>query len=165
MRSRTGIANDQWFQIHGGDGFEAQIDPKNSRIIYAESQDGNISRVDKISNERKSIRPLPARGEPPLRWNWNTPILMSPHDPATIYVGANKVFKSTDRGQSWTAISPDLTDATDREGLTLMGVRPPRTSPSPRTTACSRTATSCSWSSRRRRPACSTPAPTMARCT
>ncbi|MBA2413893.1 MAG: exo-alpha-sialidase, partial [Burkholderiaceae bacterium] len=120
-RSRTGIANDQWFQIHGGDGFEAQIDPTNSRIIYAESQDGNISRIDKISNERKSIRPLPARGEAPLRWNWNTPILMSPHDPATIYVGANKVFKSTDRGQSWTAISPDLTDATDREGLTLMG--------------------------------------------
>ncbi len=120
-RSRTGIANDQWFQIHGGDGFEAQIDPTNSRIIYAESQDGNISRIDKVSNERKSIRPLPARGEPPLRWNWNTPILMSPHDPATIYVGANKVFKSTDRGQSWTAISPDLTEATDREGLTLMG--------------------------------------------
>ncbi len=122
VRSRTGIANDQWFQIHGGDGFEAQIDPKNSRIIYAESQDGNISRVDKVSNERKSIRPLPARGEAPLRWNWNTPILMSPHDPATIYVGANKVFKSTDRGQSWTAISPDLTSATDRDGLSLMGL-------------------------------------------
>jgi photosystem II stability/assembly factor-like uncharacterized protein len=120
-RSRTGIANDQWFQIHGGDGFEAQIDPKNSRIIYAESQDGNISRIDKVSNERKSIRPLPARGEAPYRWNWNTPILMSPHDPATIYVGANKVFKSTDRGQSWTTISPDLTEATDREGLSLMG--------------------------------------------
>jgi hypothetical protein len=121
VRSRTGIANDQWFQIHGGDGFEAQIDPKNSRIIYAESQNGNISRVDKVSNERKSIRPLPARGEAPYRWNWNTPILMSPHDPATIYVAANKVFKSTDRGQSWTAISPDLTHATDRDGLRLMG--------------------------------------------
>jgi len=122
VRSRTGIANDQWFQIHGGDGFEAQIDPTNSRIIYAESQDGNISRIDRVSNERKSIRPLPARGEAPYRWNWNTPILMSPHDPATIYVGANKVFKSTDRGQSWTAISPDLSEATDREGLALMGV-------------------------------------------
>jgi photosystem II stability/assembly factor-like uncharacterized protein len=121
VRSRTGIANDQWFQIHGGDGFEAQIDPTNPRIIYAESQDGNISRIDRVSNERKSIRPLPARGEPPYRWNWNTPILMSPHDPATIYVGANKVFKSTDRGQSWTVISPDLTEATDRDGLSLMG--------------------------------------------
>jgi photosystem II stability/assembly factor-like uncharacterized protein len=122
VRSRTGIANDQWFQIHGGDGFEAQIDPKDSRIIYAESQDGNISRIDKVSNERKSIRPLPPRGEAPYRWNWNTPILMSPHDPATIYVGANRVFKSTDRGQSWTAISPDLTSQTNRDELPLMGV-------------------------------------------
>jgi photosystem II stability/assembly factor-like uncharacterized protein len=122
VRSRTGIANDQWFQIHGGDGFEAQIDPKDSRIIYAESQDGNVSRIDRVSNERKSIRPLPARGEAPYRWNWNTPILMSPHDSATIYVGANRVFKSPDRGQSWTAISPDLTTATNRDELPLMGV-------------------------------------------
>ncbi len=123
VRSRAGIANDHWFSIHGGDGFEAQIDPKDSRTIYAESQDGNISRVDRVSNERKSIRPLPARGEAPLRWNWNTPILMSSHDSNTIYVGANKVFKSTDRGNSWTAISGDLTENTDREGLSLMGVQ------------------------------------------
>ena len=165
VRSRTGIANDQWFQIHGGDGFEAQIDPKNSRIIYAESQDGNISRIDKVSNERKSIRPLPARGEAPLRWNWNTPILMSPHDPATIYVGANKVFKSTDRGQSWTAISPDLTEATDREGLTLMGVdrqgihdrQERRRAVVRQHRAAGRIAEA--------RPACSMPAPTTARCT
>ena len=122
VRSRLGIVNDDWFSIHGGDGFEAQVDPKDPRTIYAESQDGNISRVDRISNERKSIRPLPARGEAPLRWNWNTPILISPHDSNTIYVAANKVFKSTDRGQSWTAISPDLSEATDREGLSLMGV-------------------------------------------
>ena len=121
VRSRQGIVNDDWFQIHGGDGFEAQIDPTNSRIIYAESQDGNVSRVDRLTNERKTIRPLPPRGEAPYRWNWNTPILMSPHDPSTIYVGANRVFKSTDRGQSWTAISGDLTEATDREGLSLMG--------------------------------------------
>ncbi|MGZ8792980.1 MAG: WD40/YVTN/BNR-like repeat-containing protein [Thermoanaerobaculia bacterium] len=122
VRSRQGIANDQWFSIHGGDGFEAQVDPKDPRTIYAESQDGNISRVDRVTNERKSIRPLPAKGEPPLRWNWNTPILISPHDSNTVYVGANKVFKSTDRGQSWSAISPDLSEATDREGLALMGV-------------------------------------------
>ncbi len=122
VRSRQGIVNDDWFSIHGGDGFEAQVDPNDPRTIYAESQDGNISRVDRVSNERKSIRPLPARGEAPLRWNWNTPILISPHDSNTIYVGANKVFRSTDRGQSWTAISPDLSEATDREGLALMGV-------------------------------------------
>lgn len=123
VRSRQGISNDDWFSIHGGDGFEAQVDPKDPRTIYAESQDGNISRIDRVSNERKSIRPVPARGEPPLRWNWNTPILISPHDSNTIYVGANKVFKSTDRGNSWTAISGELTENTDREGLSLMGVK------------------------------------------
>jgi photosystem II stability/assembly factor-like uncharacterized protein len=122
VRSRLGIANDDWRSIQGGDGFEAQVDPKDPRTIYAESQDGNIVRVDRVTNERKAIRPVAARGEPPLRWNWNTPIVISPHDSNTVYVGANKVFKTTDRGQTWTAISPDLTGNTDRETLSLMGV-------------------------------------------
>ena len=122
VRSRFGIVNDDWTQIQGGDGFEAVIDPRNPRIVYAESQDGNIVRVDRLTGERKSIRPLPGRGEPPLRWNWNTPIMISPHDSNTVYVGANKVFKSTDQGQSFTAISGELTQATDRETLPLMGV-------------------------------------------
>ena len=106
-----GIANDDWFSVQGGDGFDVQVDPKDPRTIYAESQDGNISRIDRVTNERKSIRPLPAKGEAPYRWNWNTPILISPHDNNTIYVGGNKVFKSTDRGNSWTAISGDLTES------------------------------------------------------
>jgi len=122
VRSRNGIVNDDWTQIQGGDGFEAVMDPTNPRIVYAESQDGNIVRVDRVTNERKAIRPLPGRGEPPLRWNWNTPIHISPHDPKTIYVGANKVFKSTDGGHSFTAISSDLTQAVDRDGVSLMGV-------------------------------------------
>jgi hypothetical protein len=122
VRSREGIGNDDWRQIQGGDGFEAQIDPRDPRTVYAESQDGNIVRVDRLTGERKAIRPVAARGEPPLRWNWNTPIVISPHDSNTIYVAANKVFKSADRGQTWTAISPDLTENTDRETLTLMGV-------------------------------------------
>ena len=122
VRSRTGIGADDWRQIQGGDGFEAVVDPRDWRTVYAESQDGNIVRVDRVSNERKSIRPVAARGEPALRWNWNTPIVISAHAPDTLYVGANKVFKSTDRGHSWTAISGDLTENTDREGLSLMGV-------------------------------------------
>jgi hypothetical protein len=122
VRSRLGIVNDDWYQIQGGDGFEALLDPTDPRIVYAESQDGNIVRVDRVTNERKAIRPLPARGEAPLRWNWNTPIHMSPHDPKTVYVGANKVFRSTDGGHSFTAISADLTQAIDRDGLSLMGV-------------------------------------------
>ncbi|HYU80952.1 MAG TPA: hypothetical protein VEK56_18330, partial [Vicinamibacterales bacterium] len=122
VRSRSGIVNDDWTTVQGGDGFEAVLDPTDPRIVYTESQDGNIVRVDRLTNERKAIRPLAARGEQPLRWNWNTPIVISPHDPKTIYIGANKVLKSTDGGQSFTPISPDLTQATDREGLSLMGV-------------------------------------------
>jgi hypothetical protein len=122
VRSRQGITNDDWSSIQGGDGFEAIVDPMDPRTIYAESQDGNIVRVDRVSNERKNIRPVAARGEPPLRWNWNTPIVVSVHDHNTIYVGANKVFKSTDRGQTWTAISGDLTQNVDRETLSIMGV-------------------------------------------
>jgi photosystem II stability/assembly factor-like uncharacterized protein len=122
VRSRSGIGNDDWRQIQGGDGFEAQMDPRDGRTVYAESQDGNIVRVDRLTGERKSIRPVAARGEPPLRWNWNTPIVLSAHNPDTIYVAANKVFRSADRGQNWTAISPDLTQNTDRETLNLMGV-------------------------------------------
>ncbi len=123
VRSRQGIKNDDWFSVQGGDGFDVQIDPQDSRTIYAESQDGNITRIDRVTNERKNIRPVPPKGEAPYRWNWNTPILISPHDHNTIYVGANKVFKSTDRGNSWTAISGDLTTNTDRDTLSLMNVK------------------------------------------
>ena len=122
VRSRNGIVNDDWFQIQGGDGFEALPDPSDSRTVYAESQDGNIVRVDRVTNERKTIRPLPGRDDPALRWNWNTAIHISPHNSSTIYAGANKVFRSNDRGQSWQAISGDLTQNVDRETLTLMGV-------------------------------------------
>jgi photosystem II stability/assembly factor-like uncharacterized protein len=121
VRSRNGIVNDDWYQIQGGDGFEAVIDPNDPDTIYAESQDGNVVRVNRRTNERSTIRPLPNRGESGYRWNWNTPIHISPHASSTIYVGGNRVFKSTDRGQSWTPISPDLTQNLDRETLSLMG--------------------------------------------
>ena len=95
VRSRTGIANDDWFQIQGGDGFEALIDPNDSRIIYAESQDGNIV-------ARRSVRPTSASRSGRCRraasrrcaGTGTRRSCISPHDPATIYVGANKVFKS-----------------------------------------------------------------------
>jgi uncharacterized membrane protein YgcG len=122
VRSRNGIVNDDWYQIQGGDGFEAVIDPNDPDTIYAESQDGNVVRVNRRTNERKTIRPLPNRGESGYRWNWNTPIHISPHSSSTIYVGGNRVFRSTDRGQSWAPISPDLTQNVDRETLSLMGV-------------------------------------------
>jgi photosystem II stability/assembly factor-like uncharacterized protein len=123
VRSASGIGNDEWFVVNGGDGFVGLLDPTDSRIIYAESQDGRMNRIDRVTNERKPIRPEPAANEKPYRWNWDTPMILSPHNPATIFVAANRVFKSTDRGNSWKAISEDLTTATDRDALELMGVK------------------------------------------
>ncbi len=123
VRSKDGSANDNWFVAQGGDGFVGLIDPTNHRIIYAESQDGNIVRTDRTTNERKSIRPEAPTGQPPLRWNWDTPFMLSPHDPATLYAGANKLYKSADRGHSWKAVSGDLTLALDRDTVELMGVK------------------------------------------
>jgi photosystem II stability/assembly factor-like uncharacterized protein len=123
VRSRDGIGNDDWFIIGGGDGFQAQMDPGDARTLYAESQGGRLNRVDRVTNERQSIVPEPASGGPAYRWNWDTPVVLSPFDPATVYMGANRLFKSTDRGRSWAAISPDLTTHTDRDTLVLMGVK------------------------------------------
>ncbi|MGH9848317.1 MAG: VPS10 domain-containing protein, partial [Blastocatellia bacterium] len=123
VRSASGIGNDEWWIIGGGDGFVALVDPSDSRIMYSESQDGRMNRVDRVTNERKPIRPEPVEGERPYRWNWDTPMLISPHNPATIFVAANRVFKSTDRGHSWKAISGDLTTNTDRDTLELMGLK------------------------------------------
>jgi len=123
VRSASGIGNDEWFVIQGGDGFQAQIDPSDPRILYGESQDGRMSRVDRTTNERTTIRPEPPEGEKPDRWNWDTPMVISPHNPATVFVGANRLFKSTDRGHSWKAISADLTTNTDRETLELMSAK------------------------------------------
>jgi photosystem II stability/assembly factor-like uncharacterized protein len=121
VRNEHGISNDDWYVIGGGDGFQAQMDPTDPRILYAESQDGRMNRIDRITNERKSIRPEAPEGEPPYRWNWDTPMRISAHNPTTLFVAGNRLFKSTDRGHSWKAISPDLTTNTDRETLSLMG--------------------------------------------
>ena len=122
VRSQYGIGNFDWFNVTSGDGFVTVVDPTDPRTIYGESQGGNMLRVDRLSHERKSIKPQPALGEPDLRWNWDTPMLISPHASSTVFVAANMVFKSTDRGHSWKAISPDLTAEIDRESMPLMGV-------------------------------------------
>jgi photosystem II stability/assembly factor-like uncharacterized protein len=123
VRGAAGIANYQWTTVQGGDGFVVLQDPTDFRIVYSESQDGNMTRVDRITGETMSIRPVAAPGEPPLRWNWDTPIIHSPHDPKVIYVAANKVFRSPDKGLSFVAISPDLTTNANREDIVTMGVK------------------------------------------
>jgi len=111
VRSKAGIANDEWFVVNGGDGFVGLIDPTDPRVIYAESQDGFINRVDRTTNERQNIRPEAPDSARNYRWNWDTPLQLSPHDPKTVYAGANRLFRSPDRGYTWQAISPDLTAA------------------------------------------------------
>src|SRR5262245_21938446 len=122
------IMNYDWFQIQGGDGFHAIPDLRDSRIIYTESQGGNMIRRNKVTGESKSIRPTTANvtsatPNENYRFNWDTPMMLSPNDPGVLLVAANRVFKSTDRGDTWTAISPDLTTNKNRNEIVLMGVR------------------------------------------
>lgn len=116
-----GIMNEDWLNTQGGDGFESQIDPKDPNIVYAQAQYGDLVRFDKKSGERLSIQPQPELGEESYRWNWDSPLLISPHNNTTLYFCANLVFKSDDRGNSWKAISPDLSRRIERNALAVMG--------------------------------------------
>lgn len=119
--NNAGILNSDWFITNGGDGFESAIDPTDPNIAYAQSQYGGLVRYDKVSGEKIAIQPLPDKGEAGYRWNWDAPLLISPHDNKTLYFAANKVFRSTNRGDDWTVISPDLTQQIDRNKLKVMG--------------------------------------------
>ncbi|MCP4149129.1 MAG: glycosyl hydrolase [bacterium] len=116
-----GVESGEWITTNSGDGFWTQIDPKNPNIVYAESQYGGMVRYDKKSGGAKSIQPQPAKGEKTFRWNWNTPLIISPHSNTRIYCTANHVFRSDDRGDSWTVISDDLTAQIDRDKWPVMG--------------------------------------------
>ena len=104
-----GITNGRWENLFGGDGFWAFSDTGDSNYAYAEAQGGEIGRVNRRTLEQRSIKPQPNYGEGKLRFNWNTPIHMSPNDKGTVYIGAQFLFRSRDHGQSWDRISPDLT--------------------------------------------------------
>ncbi|MEL7022653.1 MAG: glycosyl hydrolase [Pseudomonadota bacterium] len=110
-----GIQNRHWENIGFGDGFWAFPDPNDDRILFTEYQGGQLKRVDRETLEIKRIQPAAEEGQDELRFNWNTPLHMSPNKPGTIYYGAQYLFRSRDRGESWEAISPDLT-TNDPEG-------------------------------------------------
>ncbi|MBI2834268.1 MAG: hypothetical protein HYX76_07560 [Acidobacteria bacterium] len=118
---RQGIANDDWFELGGGDGSFAVPDPEDPSTVYFTSQYGEIRRVDLKSFETKSIQPQPRQGESANRFDWLSPILISPHNRHTIYFGGNRLLKSVDRGDSWTG-SPDLTGDPDRDRMPIMDV-------------------------------------------
>ena len=104
-----GVTNSRWENMYGGDGFWMFEDTSDPNYIYAEAQGGEIGRVNRHTHEGRGIKPLPNYGEKKLRFNWNTPIHMSPNEKGTIYIGAQFLFRSRDHGQSWDRISPDLT--------------------------------------------------------
>ena len=104
-----GITNHQWENVSGGDGFWIFADPTDPNYIYAESQGGEIARVNRKTHEARPIKPLPRYQEGKLRFNWNAPIHLGPTQKGTIYIGAQFLFRSRDRGQTWERISPDLT--------------------------------------------------------
>ena len=108
-RKPGGIANPHWRVLGGGDGFWAFADPTDRDITYVEYQGGNILRVRKSTGETKELRPFRAKDEPEYRFNWNTPIHVSLARPGTLYLGAQFLFRSRDRGETWERISPDLT--------------------------------------------------------
>ncbi|HXD83734.1 MAG TPA: hypothetical protein VN599_04800 [Rudaea sp.] len=103
-----GIANAQWENMCGGDGFFMFADPSDQDYIYAETQGGAIIRVNRHTHEARDIQPRAGYNEK-LRWNWNTPLELSPNDKGTLYMGAQFLFRTRDHGQSWDRISPDLT--------------------------------------------------------
>ena len=119
--SANGIHNMDWVITTGGDGFETVIDPKDPNIVYSESQYGGLVRYDKKSGEALDIKPVEGEGEPGLRWNWDAPIIISKHTNTRLYFGANKLFRTDDRGENWIAISGDLSRQIDRNKLPVMG--------------------------------------------
>ena len=117
--NEEGIVNADYIPLVGGDGYEAVTDPDNPNIIYCLWQYGGLTRHDLQSGEITSIKPQEGKDEPPYRWNWDTPLIVSPHA-NRLYAAANKVFRSDDKGNTWTVISPDLTRQVDRNKLTIM---------------------------------------------
>jgi len=119
--NEEGIYNDDWFVLLGGDGHQPATTPGNPDVMYAQSQQGFLRRIDRTTGESVFIRPQPKPGEKYERFNWDAPILVSNHDPKRLYFATQRVWRSDDRGDSWTTISGDLTKDEERLTLPIMG--------------------------------------------
>jgi photosystem II stability/assembly factor-like uncharacterized protein len=116
----SGIHSSHWFITHGGDGHQPATEPGNPDIIYSESQQGFLSRIDRTTGEIISIQPQPEADEEFERFNWDSPILVSPHSPTRLYFASQRLWRSDNRGDSWKTISGDLTRNQERLTLPIM---------------------------------------------
>ena len=116
-----GIRNSDWFITIGGDGFQVRVDPEDPNILYTMYQYAGIARYDKRSAELIDIQPQLPMGEAPLRWHWDAPLIISPHNPHRLYFAAQRLFRSDDRGNSWQTVSADLSRNLDRNQIKVMG--------------------------------------------
>jgi photosystem II stability/assembly factor-like uncharacterized protein len=117
----NGITNADWFITLFADGHQPAVEPGNPDIVYSEWQEGNLVRTDRTTGGIVYIQPQPEPGDPPERFNWDAPILISPHSPTRLYYASQRVWRSDDRGDSWAPVSPDLTKDQDRMLLPVMG--------------------------------------------
>ncbi|NQV03122.1 MAG: glycosyl hydrolase [Bacteroidia bacterium] len=118
---QEGITNGDWYLVLGADGHQPATEPGNPAIVYAESQEGHLARTDRTTGEIVNIQPQPDPGEDYERFNWDSPILVSPHLPSRIYFASQRIWRSDDRGDSWETISDDLTRNQERIALPIMG--------------------------------------------
>ena len=118
---KDGIRNKDWFLTLGGDGHQPAIEPGNPDIMYSQWQQGNLNRYDRKTGENVYIKPQPGQNDPAERFNWDAPINVSAHDPKRLYFASQRVWRSDDRGDSWTPLSGDLTKNGDRMQMPVMG--------------------------------------------
>jgi photosystem II stability/assembly factor-like uncharacterized protein len=117
----NGIRNADWWVPLFADGYQPATEPGNPDVFYAEWQEGNLMRIDRITGEQVYIQPQPEPGDAPDRFNWDAPILVSPHSATRLYYASQRVWRSDDRGDSWKPVSGDLTRDQDRLHLKMMG--------------------------------------------
>lgn len=120
-RNTAGVTNQDWIATNGGDGFRSVVDPEDPNTIYAESQNGGLVRFDKRTGERVDIQPIEGAEDESQRYNWDSPIIVSPHNSKRLYFAGHKVYRSDNRGDDWTVISGDISRRLDRNALPVMG--------------------------------------------
>lgn len=118
---KMGVVNSEWNAPLGGDGFWVAIDPEDPNTVYCEYQYGNAYRINMENGDAVYIKPQEKEGELTYKWNWDAPLILSPHSNKRLYMAANKVFRSDDKGESWKTISDDLTTKVDRNSFKVMG--------------------------------------------